>query len=114
MMDGLKEATATESGGIVGSLFPREDFRSFAFPTFPLKDPAIVDDFKQECKVWIYIRARHNTFGCDPTNNEVVWWLESLSHVYTYGSSFMCVDSNFKMDNSHPGTQNITEDDLVV
>lgn len=61
-----------------------------------------------------YTIAHRHTFSFDPTNSEVKWWLESKSRTYTYCHSFLCVDSNSKMCNSLPGTQNVTQEKLAM
>lgn len=97
-----------------GSLAPKEVTEGFVFLTFPLMNPTVMDDSKQEHKTRTYIRAHRHTFRCNPTNSEVSWRLESQSCAYSYGCYFFYVGSNSKRVNSHVGTENVRENNSIV
>lgn len=109
-MEDLKEAVVTESERATSSLTLREVAGVFNFLSFLSVNPTIVDDFRQEHKVYTYIRVHHHAFVCNPTNDKIRWWLESHYSAYTYDNSFSSVGSNSKMENFCPGARNLTED----
>lgn len=53
-------------------------------------------------------------FGCNPTDSEVRWWLESQYGAYSYGRSLLHVGNNFMMENSRLGNWNLMEDNSAV
>lgn len=62
-MDESKGDIAIENKGKIGGLNIMEFARGFAFPTFPLMNPIVMSEFRQEWKVRIYIKALYYDFG---------------------------------------------------
>lgn len=72
--------------------------RGFAFSVFPLTNLEHVYEFKREQNAQTYIMVHQHAFCCDPIAIEVMWWLNSQLHAYTYNRSYLFVDRKTERD----------------
>lgn len=77
VMKDLKEEVVDADRRMVGSLDMKKVARGFSFYVLPLTNPVVIDDFKQEHKTKTYITVHLHAFDFDPTDNEIMWLLES-------------------------------------
>lgn len=98
IMEELKGYVNVENGEMIDGLDSREIATGFTYPYFPLTNPIVISDFKQKQKAQTCIRLYHQTFGCDPTDRNVMWWLEYQYRVNSYVFSFLCVFSKIEIN----------------
>lgn len=84
IMEELKGYVNVENGEMIDGLDSREIATGFTYPYFPLTNPIVISGFKQKQKAQTCIRLYHQTFGCDPTDRNVMWWLEYQYRVNSY------------------------------
>lgn len=75
-MESWKLNVIFQGKGTYSDIYLKEVARGFTLPTLPLINLEHVGDFKQEWETQINIRAHRRAFSCDPTNKEVMSWIE--------------------------------------
>lgn len=103
-MENLKDDVASKGGGATVGLDLQEISRGFVIPDSHLTNPKCVGDSMQEQNSQTYIQVHQHAFGCDSTDNEVMWWLESQSCAYTWGFSLLFVSTKVGIDRGNHQT----------